>query len=67
LLVRHAEADRGVLLISADLAEVISLSDRIGVIYRGTIVGIVDRARATEETLGLMMAGAKVAAASPGA
>ncbi|MFH1219945.1 MAG: ABC transporter ATP-binding protein [Candidatus Eisenbacteria bacterium] len=67
LLVRHAEAGKGVLLISADLAEVKTLSDRIGVIYRGTIVGIVDRTRATEEALGLMMAGAKVAAASPGA
>jgi ABC-type uncharacterized transport system ATPase subunit len=57
LLVEHADRGRSVLLISADLAEVMSLSDRIGVIYRGRIVGILGRSDATEETLGLMMAG----------
>jgi simple sugar transport system ATP-binding protein len=59
LLIRQAEEGRSVILISADLAEVMSLADRIGVMYRGTIVGIVDRDSATEESLGLMMAGAK--------
>ncbi len=61
LLIKHAEEGKGVLLISADLAEVMSFSDRIGVMYRGTIVGIVEQVRATKEKLGLMMAGAKVA------
>jgi simple sugar transport system ATP-binding protein len=59
LLVKQAEAAKSVLLISADLAEVMTLSDRIGVMYRGAIVGIVERGEATEERLGLMMAGAK--------
>lgn len=58
LLVKQAEAGRSVLLISADLAEVMNLADRIGVMYRGAIAGVVDRKDATEEGLGLMMAGA---------
>jgi simple sugar transport system ATP-binding protein len=59
LLVEHADKGKSVLLISADLAEVMSLSDRIGVMYRGRIVGIVRRADADEESLGLMMAGVR--------
>jgi simple sugar transport system ATP-binding protein len=59
LLVNHADSGNSVLLISADLAEIMTLADRIGVMYRGTIVGVVERAEATEEDLGLMMAGAK--------
>ena len=57
MLIRQVEEGRAVLLISADLSEIMALSDRIGAIYRGTIVDVVDRADATEEALGLMMAG----------
>jgi simple sugar transport system ATP-binding protein len=46
-----------VLLVSADLAEILSLSDRVSVMYRGEIVGTLKRSEATEEELGLMMAG----------
>ncbi|MCR4424935.1 MAG: ABC transporter ATP-binding protein [Firmicutes bacterium] len=51
--------DRGaaVLLVSAELGEVMSLSDRIAVMYEGRIVGVIDAAKATEEGLGLWMAG----------
>ena len=51
--------DRGVavLLISAELDEIMSLSDRIAVMYRGQIVATVDRKDATREQLGLWMAG----------
>jgi ABC-type uncharacterized transport system ATPase subunit len=59
LLIGHADRGGAVLLISADLAEVMSLSDKIGVMYRGRIVGVVDGASATEEGLGLMMAGVR--------
>jgi ABC-type uncharacterized transport system ATPase subunit len=58
LLIGHADRGKGVLLVSADLAEVMALSDRIGVMYRGRMVGPVARAEAGEESLGLMMAGA---------
>lgn len=46
------------LLISEDLDEILALSDRIAVMYEGRIVGIIDKAQATLEQLGLMMAGA---------
>jgi simple sugar transport system ATP-binding protein len=37
---------------------VLALADRIAVIYRGRIVGVVDRADANRERIGLLMAGA---------
>lgn len=46
-----------VLLVSAELDEIMALSDRIAVIYRGKIVGVVDSEQVTREELGLMMAG----------
>jgi simple sugar transport system ATP-binding protein len=56
-----AERDRGaaVLVVSAELDEVMSLSDRIAVIYHGKIVAIVPTGEATREDLGLLMAGAQ--------
>ena len=42
-----------------DLDEILALADRIAVVYEGEIVGIVDRADATIEQLGLMMAGVR--------
>jgi simple sugar transport system ATP-binding protein len=54
-----AERDRGraVLLVSAELGEVLALSDRILVMYEGRILAEVPRADASEARLGLMMAG----------
>jgi simple sugar transport system ATP-binding protein len=54
-----AERDRGtaVLIISSELDEVAALADRIAVMYRGRIVGIV-APNTSREVLGLMMAGA---------
>jgi simple sugar transport system ATP-binding protein len=54
-----AMRDRGVavLLISAELDEIMSLSDRIAVMYRGKIITIVNTKDATREELGLWMAG----------
>ena len=49
----------GVLLISAELDEIMSLSDRIAVMYRGQIVVVVDAKQADREQLGLWMAGAR--------
>jgi simple sugar transport system ATP-binding protein len=49
---------RAILLISTELDEVIALADRIAVIYRGEILGIVQPS-VTREKLGLMMAGVK--------
>lgn len=57
-----AKRDQGiaVLLISAELDEITSLSDRIAVMYHGQIVAVVDADTVTREELGLMMAGGQV-------
>ncbi|MCU0272164.1 MAG: ABC transporter ATP-binding protein [Acidimicrobiales bacterium] len=45
-----------VLLVSAELDEILTLADRIGVLYRGRMVGVFDRADVTREELGYLMA-----------
>jgi simple sugar transport system ATP-binding protein len=50
---------RAILLISEDLDEIFSLSDRIAVMYEGEIAGIVPAEDANVEEIGLMMAGSK--------
>jgi ABC-type uncharacterized transport system ATPase subunit len=52
--------DQGVavLLVSAELDEITSLSDRIAVIFKGQIVATMDADKATRAELGLLMAGA---------
>lgn len=47
----------GVLLVSAELDEILALSDRIAVMYRGEIVATMPAKEATREQLGLLMAG----------
>ncbi|HUG87583.1 MAG TPA: ABC transporter ATP-binding protein [Actinomycetota bacterium] len=47
-----------VLLVSSELDEVLSVSDRVAVMYRGRIVGLVDPTTIGREEIGLMMAGA---------
>ncbi len=47
-----------VLLVSAELDEVLALSDRVAVMYEGRIVATVDPRTATREEIGLLMAGA---------
>jgi simple sugar transport system ATP-binding protein len=57
-LLAERAANKAILLISTELDEVIALADRIAVIYKGEIVGIV-KSDVTREKLGLMMAGVK--------
>jgi simple sugar transport system ATP-binding protein len=54
-------AGKAVLLVSADLTEVLALSDRIAVMYGGKIVALVDGATASAEKLGPYMTGAAAA------
>lgn len=56
-----AKRDDGVavLLVSSELDEILALADRIIVMYKGEIIGIVPREEATREGLGLLMAGVK--------
>ncbi|OUL36240.1 heme ABC transporter ATP-binding protein [Nostoc sp. T09] len=54
-----AERDRGaaILYISTELEEIMAMSDRIAVIYRGEFVAILDAQTATLEEIGLLMGG----------
>ncbi|NFA59853.1 ABC transporter ATP-binding protein [Clostridium sporogenes] len=56
-LVKEREDGKAVLLVSLELDEILSLSDRIAVMYDGKIVKILDRKDATEQKLGILMAG----------
>lgn len=55
-ILAERNSGKAVVLISTELDEVLALADRIAVMYRGKIIGIVD-ANATREQLGKMMAG----------
>jgi simple sugar transport system ATP-binding protein len=56
-LLRERERGRGILLVSAELSEILALADRILVMYEGRIVAEFARAEADEATLGFYMAG----------
>ncbi len=58
-LLASREDGVGVLLISEDLEEIMSLSDRILVIFEGRVMGIVEADGAEIEELGLLMAGSE--------
>lgn len=51
--------DKGaaVMVVSAELDEIMALADRIAVMYHGQVIAVVDRADATRNQLGLLMAG----------
>ena len=56
-IVDQRNKNKAVLLVSFELDEIMSLSDKIDVIFDGKIVGSMDGKDADENTLGLMMAG----------
>jgi simple sugar transport system ATP-binding protein len=58
-LVKSRDQGCAVLVVSVELDEILSLADRILVMFAGRIVGEVPAGRADERTLGLMMAGAQ--------
>ena len=58
-IVAQRDAGKAVLLVSLELDEVMTVSDRILVMYEGEIVGELDPKTTTVEELGLYMAGAK--------
>jgi ABC-type uncharacterized transport system ATPase subunit len=59
LLIKQRDAGAALLLISEDLDELLSLSDRIAVIYEGKLVGEMPAEGADIRAIGLMMAGSK--------
>jgi simple sugar transport system ATP-binding protein len=58
LLLAERERGTAVLLVSEDLEEALTLSDRIAVLFEGELMGIVPTVDADLEEIGLMMAGA---------
>jgi ABC-type uncharacterized transport system ATPase subunit len=56
-LLRERQRGKAILLISAELEELMNLADRIAVMFEGRIVGILDAANVTTEKLGLMISG----------
>jgi ABC-type uncharacterized transport system ATPase subunit len=53
---------KAILVVSADLAEVLALADRVAVMYGGRFVAVLPRAEASPDTLGPYMMGAESAA-----
>jgi simple sugar transport system ATP-binding protein len=60
LLLEQRDSGAGIVLISEDLDELLTMSDRIAVLYEGQIMGVVPAVEARVEALGLMMAGTRV-------
>ncbi|MCU0486518.1 MAG: ABC transporter ATP-binding protein [Anaerolineales bacterium] len=58
-IVNARDQGTAVLLISAELDEILSLSDRVAVMYHGQIVAILDADKTNRAELGLLMAGSK--------
>ncbi len=58
-LLRQRKAGTAILLISEELEELMSLSDRIAVIYDGQVMGILDADEASVNEIGLMMTGTR--------
>jgi simple sugar transport system ATP-binding protein len=60
LLAAQSERGCAVLLISCDLEEIMALSDRVAVLYRGELMGIVKTEESRRLEIGRMMAGVRV-------
>jgi simple sugar transport system ATP-binding protein len=66
-IIEKRDEGTAVLVVSSELDEIMALSDRIAVMYRGQIVEIVNASKATKEYLGLLMAGINPAEAAKSA
>jgi ABC-type uncharacterized transport system ATPase subunit len=64
-IVHQRDEGAAVLLVSAELDEIMALSDRIAVLYKGEIIDTLPAKEATREQLGLLMAGIKNSERSP--
>lgn len=56
-IIKKRDEGTGVLVVSSELDEILALSDRIAVMYKGQIMDVLDAKKATKEDLGLLMAG----------
>lgn len=60
LILNEKTKRKAVLVVSSELSEILNLSDRIAVMCSGKITGILTREEATEEKIGILMAGGKL-------
>lgn len=60
MILQEKTKGNAILVVSAELSEVMNLSDRIAVMFHGKIMDIIERKDATEEKLGILMAGGKL-------
>ncbi len=59
-MLKIRDENMSVILISEDLDEILSISDRIAVVYKGKIMGIANARDIDKNAIGLMMAGTKI-------
>ena len=57
LIAQASKQGTAVVLVSEDLDEILELADRVAVMYRGSVVGVVDHSEASRESIGELMAG----------
>jgi len=58
-IIRMRDEGAGILLVSSELDEVLSLADRVAVMFEGQIIDILPIEKADKDTIGLRMAGVK--------
>ena len=59
-MLKAREEGAAILYISTELEEILTLSDRIGVLYEGELVDVLPGENAEVEKIGLLMAGERV-------
>ncbi len=64
-IIKKRDEGTGVLLVSSELDEILALSDRIAVMYKGQIMDVLDAKQASKEHLGLLMAGIHPTSSAP--
>ncbi len=64
-LIAERDAGAAILLVSVELEEIMSLSDRIAVMYEGRITGVLDGETASEQDIAILMAGGNLSEPTP--
>lgn len=59
-ILKEKKRNKGVILVSTEISEILSLSDRFAVMYEGKFMGIYKNGTLTTEQIGLLMAGTKI-------